>query len=370
MSQTFDIVVVGAGPAGAAVARWLALDGCRVMLVERSHFDEPRVGESLAPAVQPLLKELGVWDRFVALGPLPSYGTRSVWGSEAPQEHSYLIAPFQQGWHVDRTAFDRMLADAASRAGARLSFGARVLGCEPVGSRFILNLQQGDRPHQLEADFVVDATGRAASLARRLGAHPVMFDRLVAVAGMFDDPRAGEHCYTLVETTADGWWYSAPVGFDRSVAMLMTDGDLPRTPHAADAGRWHHTLRLAPVTGARVGAATLRWGPRTYSAVSQRLVRTDGARQRWIAVGDAALSVDPISGSGVIRALRTARAAADTVMAALAGDAGAMARYEANRDEECTSYLTTRAGYYRMERRWTGAPFWERRRLDRTSGAD
>jgi flavin-dependent dehydrogenase len=90
-------------------------------------------------------------------------------------------------------------------------------------------------------------------------------------------------------------------------------------------------------------------------------VRTDGVRLRWLAVGDAALSVDPISGSGVIRALRTARAAADTAVASLSGDAAAIPQYENDRDEECTTYLTTRAGYYRIERRWAGSPFWDRR---------
>ena len=361
MSQIFDVAIVGAGPAGAATARRLASRDCRVVLVERSHFDQPRVGESLAPAVQPLLKDLGVWEAFLELRPLPSYGTRSVWGSCTAEEHSHLITPFQQGWHVERLGFDRMLVEAATAAGAQLLPGARVRNCESDGSRFILDVLQADRSIPLEAGFVIDATGRGASLATRLGAYREVFDRLVAVAAVIDDPLAGDNCYTLVETTVDGWWYSAPVRADRSVAMLMADGDLVRSAVATDGDRWRRALQLASTTCARVGTGPLRWGPRAFSAVSQRLVRTDGAQSRWLAVGDAALSVDPISGSGVIRALRTAHVAADTAIAALSGDSTALATYEDARDEECTTYLTTRAGYYGIERRWAGSPFWDRR---------
>ena len=105
----------------------------------------------------------------------------------------------------------------------------------------------------------------------------------------------------------------------------------------------------------------LKWGPRVFSAVSRRLQRTDDCQKRWLAVGDAALAVDPISGSGVVRALQTAKAAAATVLSCLAGDESAIAAYEAERDRECTEYLFKRARYYGMERRWPNAPFWRRR---------
>ena len=61
MNTHYDVAIAGAGPAGGAVAQSLVQAGCSVVLLERSHFDRPRIGETLAPAVQPLLLELGVW---------------------------------------------------------------------------------------------------------------------------------------------------------------------------------------------------------------------------------------------------------------------------------------------------------------------
>jgi flavin-dependent dehydrogenase len=122
----YDAAVVGGGPAGSATARRLALQGRTVVLLERSRFDRPRVGETLGPVVQPLLRDLGVWDRFLRLGALPSWGTRSIWGAPEPATHSHLMSGYGCGWHVDRLRFDRMLADAAVAAGAVLHTGISV----------------------------------------------------------------------------------------------------------------------------------------------------------------------------------------------------------------------------------------------------
>ena len=365
MSTDCDIAVVGAGPAGAATARRLAQRGCRVTLLERSRFDFPRVGESLAPGVQPLLADLGVWQQFLDLKPLPSYGTRSLWGTSTAADHSHLLTPYLCGWHVDRLAFDHMLARSAVQAGAQLRLGARLLRCaaNPDGgvTLHVGEVEAPDCCDEIRADFVVDASGRGGVVGRSFGSRYAVFDRLVGVAVQFDDAHAGTHCYTLVEATSDGWWYSAPVAPDRSVAMLMTDGDLPPARGTRALPQWRAAVQRTTLTSGRVGAGEPRWGPRIIPAVSQRLVRARHDRARWLAVGDAALSVDPISGSGVVRALRTAQAAASTVLAALSGADEAIAGYEVERDKECAAYLVERATYYGIEGRWSDAPFWRRR---------
>lgn len=81
-------------------------------------------------------------------------------------------------------------------------------------------------------------------------------------------------------------------------------------------------------------------------------------------MGDAALAVDPVSGSGVPRALRTAESATATVSQLLdrPQDAAAqIAAYEHARHDECTTYLTERTGYYAMEMRYR-TPFRARRK--------
>jgi flavin-dependent dehydrogenase len=363
MDGEFDVAVIGAGPAGAATARQLSQAGCRVLLLERSRFDAPRVGESLAPATQPLLAQLGVWQQFLALSPLPSYGTRSAWGSTELLDHSHLLSPYGCGWHLDRLAFDRMLADAAAAAGAQLRSGTICAGCDrSAGGPWELRLSEGGRrvPGTIRARALVDATGRTAHLGRYLGAERIVFDRLVAVGALFGRVDVTAEGYVLVEAIADGWWYSAPVAPGQMIAMLMTDSDICRRAGMASPNRWRELLAQAPATAARARGVAV-WGPRVFSAVSQRLHRSEHD-DPWVAVGDACLAVDPISGSGVVRALRSAQAATRATLALLEADPSqVLPAYESDGDIECSRYLQERALYYAVERRWEGSPFWSRR---------
>jgi flavin-dependent dehydrogenase len=378
-SMPFDVVVVGAGPAGSATGKRLAEKGWRVALVERTRFEGPRIGESLAPNVQESLRELGVWSDFLALDPLRSWGTRSVWGDDTPQSHSHVLNPYGCGWHVDRQAFDRMLARAAVRAGASLVEGVTVQrsqyrdGCWHLYS----NLDAGDerREPAIRARVLIDATGRKALIGRALGAERLLLDRLVGVAAHWAGVDAAQRGHLLVETAPDGWWYSAPLPGegsqqDRMIAMLMTDADLCARLRLSSSAVWQATLDACRSTRERLGAAHRTSDPQVYSAVSQRLQRNLASDAGpWLAVGDAALAVDPVSGSGVLRALRTAGAAAQATDDMLTHDARwriIVAAYENERDQECTKYLFERAEYYDAEQRFD-TPFWRRRHVLRAA---
>ena len=188
--------------------------------------------QSLAPAVQPLLSELGVWRQFLALNPVPSHGTRSLWGDAEPHVHSHLTSRWGCGWHVDRRAFDCMLAEAASAVGAVLRCDTTAIRCDTRATGWALTLREGtdegsrERLSSIHATVVIDATGRAAALGSSVGARRLPLDTLVAVATEFGGIATGSEGYVMIETTADGWWYTAPVPDGRLMAMLMTDGDL------------------------------------------------------------------------------------------------------------------------------------------------
>lgn len=413
-----DVVIVGAGPAGSAAALSLARRGVRVALLERSSFDTPRIGEALAPAVQGELAALGAWRDVLRLGPLPSWGTRSVWGTEDSHSQSHLISPYVCGWHVDRRAFDETLARAAQRAGADLLLRATLRGCDWRDGAWQLEVavreetpgaaasaeyvsseasvaggaaddasvasDAGDAANgargsaafvRLGARVLIDATGRAAAIGRALGALRLPFDRLVGVATCWEPDHSDERGHLLVEAAGDGWWYSArlPPGArnvpgEAMLAMLMTDADLCARGRQHRRQGWHAALEATHATRQRLRGARCLDQPSVYLAHSQRLQRSDRAAPQllpWLAVGDAALAIDPLSGSGVVRALRSGRAGADTAAHLLEHPRegrGALAAYEAARDAECTTFLIERAQRYATERRFD-TPFWNRRKV-------
>lgn len=361
----FDVAIVGAGPAGAALALRLARRGRRVALIERSGYEQARIGETLSPLVQPELHELGLWPDFLALDPLPSWGTASIWGEPGTQAHSHLSSPWGNGWHVDRTALDRLLALAAARSGASLLLGSAASSPAHDGQRW--RLRAGASP--LSATVLVDASGRGAQMARRLGAQRLVLDPLVGIAAVWHGGIAAGRHHLLVEAVASGWWYSAPLpsaeNLPRLITMLMTDAD------GCSRGRLHHevawttALAKAPATRRRVAGAELVHAPRVHLAQSHRLLRPAVEPCRpWVAVGDAALSVDPLSGSGVLRALQQAARAApliDTLLDAPVDGAARWAAHEASMDESFNRYLWERSSQYEREARFE-TPFWTRRR--------
>src|SRR4051812_14277987 len=120
MRQRFDIIVIGAGPAGSVTAMLLAREGYQVAMFDRRRSGSISVGETLPPQASRLLAELGLLERFLSQGPRRSPGIVSAWGSADALATDYLFSPHGDGWHIDRHAFNQLLQAAACSAGARL----------------------------------------------------------------------------------------------------------------------------------------------------------------------------------------------------------------------------------------------------------
>ena len=136
LSQTaYDVVVLGAGPAGLSAAIGLAGRALRVTLVTLARGEADRVGESLSPAAAPLLRDLGVWEAFAADGHSPCFGNASAWGGGALRHHDFLRDPRGHAWHIDRRRFERRLAERAEAVGVTSARVARPPRCEWIGDR-------------------------------------------------------------------------------------------------------------------------------------------------------------------------------------------------------------------------------------------
>lgn len=353
-SNSIDVLVAGGGPAGATAALCLARNGVSVALVEPEDRGDLRVGETLPPRIRELLTGLGLWDRFAAAGHSPAYAIRSAWGSAEPADHDHLFDPYGHGWHVDRRAFDRMLASAAAGAGAR-----SVRGLITAVSRQddVWTVEAGGM--SLRAHYLVDATGRSARVARRLGARRILLDRLVGAVVSLPPERttAALEGAALIEAVADGWWYSARTPDGRLLLAYMTDGDLwARAARRREA--FAAELALAPLTRERV--ADLPAEPvRVVPAASARLDPAAGSG--WLAAGDAAMAVDPLSGQGVYFALKSGLQVAETILDERSGDTAASGEYAADVSRAFAAYAETRRWFYGCEQRFSSSEFWRRR---------
>lgn len=351
--------MVGGGPAGAVAALVLARRGVRVSVLEARAAPEPKVGECLPPDLSPLLRHLGLEEDLRADGHLRSLGHRFVWGSPRPGERPFLAGTLGDGWHVDRPRFEARLAETAREAGADWRWGWRLERCSPAGGRWHLAGRSGER---LEADFVADATGRPARLARRLGARRLRYDRLVGISSLLESPTPAEDTYTLVEATPEGWWYSALLADGWLAVAFLGDGDLlERSLVRGDPDVWWRRLGETRETRDRVEAHGYRPGPppRALPAETSRLDVIAG--EGWLALGDAAAAYDPLSSYGIASAMASGFYGGHAIADLLAGEADARLAYLDLMQRSYGTCLDLQRHHYGQERRWPDAPFWRRR---------
>jgi flavin-dependent dehydrogenase len=334
VSGRCDVCVFGLGPAGAATAARLADLGLAPVVLERPPARKPWGGESFTGAIRVPLMTLGLWQRFCAAGHVAGYEQRSAWGEAGTADS--IFNPHGNAWHVDRDRFDADLRAAVEDRGIAIRRYASLDNLTRDGDLWHVAL---DGRGTIAAPYLVDATGRAGAVARRLGVRPRIHDRLVALTALVPRNPAFDHAM-VVSTAADGWWYAAPVP-QGHVLAYFTDSDLAPRQLA-------RSMRIVPANSA-------------FTATRGR----DG----WLAVGDACAAHDPLCGWGVHRALANGIRAADAIGLYLRdGDASRLDGYDRHCREQFDAYLAGLAEHYAYERRFAASPFWQRR-LDNSNGA-
>lgn len=306
------VAIIGGGPSGAAAAMALARRGLSVAVIEPGGREKP--GECLPPSAATWLARIGL-DDPAAEGHRPSPGTRVLWSGDAV-ETDYIAHPAGHGWNLDRARFEAGLQRRAIAAGAGWIEGhARTVAA--AGPPFALSVARAQGETGIIADAVLDASGRAAVFARRR-APRIVVDRWIAhharLPGAPEDPRL------LVERTAAGWWYSAGLADALVVSFQGHPGAGPAP---------------GPETAARIGArAVPRW--RRFAAGSARLGAIAG--EGWLAIGDAAMAHDPLSGHGIIAALASGLEGAAAIADWLDGAGDALVRHGNARERAWTLY--------------------------------
>ena len=362
-----DIVVLGAGPAGSAAALMLSRHaGHRVHLVEGTRFEAARIGESVTGAMRALVDHI---DAGAALAradcSIPSYTAQAEWGSVHVSTQDSLMTAHGDGRLLDRRRFDEALAALAESRGATTWRETWLRDVERVGgvdaAAWRLAFDHRGETRRIEARFVIDATGRRAAFARRAGASVHAFDDLVAVASHVDRPRDREMPHgVLVESTADGWWYTAPLPRDRAVVAFLTDADLLASSRAAAPEHFRSRLAATTAVRERLAGCSPPGRPRVHLARTQWLDMPRG--EGWVAAGDAAFAPDPLSSAGIGHALASGIQAARIADEALRGGDALSRAYPGDVTRNVERFLAQRTAVYASEGRWPDAPFWRRRR--------
>lgn len=325
MSRRLDVAVVGAGPAGSALAAGLARRGASVLLVEASAHPRPKAcAEYASPRIVEELARIGLAPDDWSAAAVPLDGMDLHAGGHRVRMTSADRHGPRTAWGLDRRHFDARLAEHAAACGAILEERTRVVGVIDGDGRVQgVRVRRADgREVAARADLVVGADGARSTVARLLDVEaPVRAPRrlgLVAHYEAVDDLEDHGEMHA-----ARGWYVGlAPVPGALNVGMALP---LDRARPAE--ARFTAAIAALPAVAERL-ATSRRIGPIRGAAPIGHRVR-EVAGSGWLLVGDAAGFVDPFTGEGIHRALRGARAAADAILAG--GDVAAAYRRERRR---------------------------------------
>lgn len=359
-----DAVVIGAGTAGCS----FALNAGRfahVLLIDRQPAPQPRAGESLPPAANKLLQDMGLWDDFIRQGHLPHYGNRSVWGGPAVQETDFLRDPAGIGWHLDRPRFERWLQQKAVERGATLWTDTRLAHIEPTpNGQWLVTVSRAGAVTQLVTPLLVDASGRNPVVARHLGAKRIQTDQLVCAWALGNDHPHNPQGLSYLEARQEGWWYTAPVPGNKRIIAFHTDGNSPMIASMRSAGGFQQLLLTRRNIPEHLNLAAFYQTPAAvgYGTTAAHSAYTaPGAGRGWLAVGDAALSMDPLSSQGLFNALYTGLAGAESAYRLWRGEIADFSAYARLLDSIWRAYQQHLTQWYGAEQRWPDAPFWRNR---------
>ncbi len=322
-----EVVVIGAGPAGAVAAALLKRQGHDVLILERQQFPRFSIGESLLAHCLEYLDEAGMMPAVQAAGFQVKNGAAFACGD------AYTYFDFRDKFsagpgttfQVQRAHFDQVLADDAARQGVEVRYRQEVTAADFGGDGPLLDVRtaEGDS-YQVKSRFVLDASGYGRVLARLLdlerpSSMPPRKAIFTHIEDRIDDPGFDrEKILITVHPEQRGIWYwLIPFSNGRCSFGVVGGEDLFGAPGEDLMTTLRAMAQAAPNLKRVLKNAVWDTPANTIGGYSASVTRLHGPG--YALLGNAAEFLDPVFSSGVTIALRSSKLAADALHRQLGG---------------------------------------------------
>ncbi len=354
--HTYQVVIVGGGPAGIATAITLVAKGIDCCVVEAHKTPIRKSGEAIPPNAKPLLKQLGILSLVSNEKHKVYYGNKSCWGSNRLEQKEFIADRLGHGFLLDRLHFETQLQDVYKNTNASFYSGYKLKKVVSDAHEVITTIENDSESIALKSSFIVDATGRKASVCRHLGIQKENFDTQFAITFTVKLSREIPH-EIIVEATEKGWWYVAPFIKNEVTMMFFTLKELiPAKENIQNFLQEEiaKTIHLSKIFQ-NIDITATKIMPAGTSCVQIPYGKN------WLAVGDAAYSFDPISSYGITSALASGFYGGHAVADFIHGKEEALEVYRYVMENAFQAYLYKLIAHYDLEKRWEQSHYWTNR---------
>jgi flavin-dependent dehydrogenase len=325
----YDVLVIGGGPAGSCAAARARQHGLRTLVVEKTAFPRFHIGESLLPAGNRVLREIGVWPKIEAAGFIPKYGAEFHRSDGSAVKtivfRESFIPGLDSAYQVERARFDGVLLDHARELGAEVRMQTTVTSINSADGVHRATLTGPGGETTVEVPWVIDATGRETGLMsdQKRALDPSPFPKRMAIYSHFHGvvrapgPEGGN---ILIVRLDGGWFWIIPIDHEKTSVGIVTTVEAFRAARVTPEAYFQRAVSGSSKLRELLSGSKPVMGFHVTSDYSY--FRRDLAQERLILAGDAGGFFDPVFSSGVYMATWTGKLAADLIARAHAAGRG------------------------------------------------
>jgi geranylgeranyl reductase family protein len=330
----YDVIVVGAGPGGAATAHYLAQGGAHVLLLDKAQFPRDKTcGDGLTPRALGMLADMGILSQAEQLGMrINGVHLHAKHGNQmraAIPQHAtlpdYLLI-------VPRFELDDLIRNRALRSGAAYREGVSVRDIQIHPDHALVHAEEGAQPVEFKARLVVIAVGASISLLKKLGILTKMPDVILAARAYYEDMLGLDDYvqahFEHVPLPGYGWVFPiSPTAANIGIGYWASSLPWNRAPQSARIAmqRW---IEKSPKLRAFLSGAT-PYGPIKGYPLRVDFPTAPTFAERILLVGESAGLVSPLTGEGIDFALESGMLAAQWILDNFKKDRLDYPRYDA-----------------------------------------
>lgn len=357
-TTSWDVIIIGGGPAGSTAATTLAKAGRRVLVLEKAKFPRFHVGESLLPYNRKIFDELGVWPKIESAGFMVKRGAQFIMGNDSHKVRLDFskgsFTEYPQSVQVERSKFDDLLLRHSQECGAVVSEESLVLEHKVHEDHVTVKYRTTDgSEHEVTASMMMDASGLSNFTGNRESVREYYSEhKKIAIFGHFENldmPQGEEYGDILIVRRENSWFWMIPLEANKTSVGLVLDREVFKSLNQKPEEVYAAAVQSTPAVKKRFANAVSKtplnvvtdFSYRNGSLVSPRVVR----------IGDASGFIDPIFSSGVLLAMTSGQQGAQVVHEALTLGkpmTAGMKRYEKDNRRRIAQYWEFIENFYKL----------------------